>query len=78
MEPVDMRGSCAEQAIRGAELGTRERIPVGQGNVCGCSKGRTAQDAAMGAREWLPVEQEGLYVCGERRVPRGAAVVVRE
>ena len=40
--PWDVRGRSAERATRGAAVGARERVPVGQGDVQACGDGRAS------------------------------------
>ena len=40
--PWDVRGRSAERAPRGAAVGARERVPVGQGDVQACGDGRAS------------------------------------
>ena len=58
----DVRARGEGRVPRGAAVGARERVPVGQGDVLVCGEGRAPRDASVGARERLPVGQEDVRV----------------
>ena len=52
---VHVRVRGAGRPPRGAEVGARERLPVGRVDVRGRGEGRPPRGAEVGARERLPV-----------------------
>ena len=63
---------------RGAAVGARERLPVGQEDVRGRGGVRPLRDVEVGARERLPVGRGDVRERGVWRSPRGAEVGARE
>ena len=71
----DVRGRSGRWALRGAEVGARERLPVGRGDVLERGEGRPPRGAQVGARG-LPVGRG--HVLEGRAAPRGAEMGARE
>ena len=71
----DVRMCGNGRKARGAAVGTRERLPVGQIDVLLGGNGRAPRCAAVDARERLPVERGDARYGGAARLRRSVTAL---